>query len=250
MDRNAPSWEVYERLIARMMADDLGTNLTVSPNARIVGKITGRRRQIDVLIDARHGADNSRRIVVDAKRRSRKIDVKDVEAFRGLMEDVGATHGYLISPSGYTKAAERRAQSAVSMRIVPLDHLENFDPSTWPPCKRAACKDGRIFWDGYPVLTLALAPLNSTGGAEIMHVSFVHYVGKCDRCGMFHVWCQTCNEILSTPEDEDDCGHQCGCRPPWFWLASIEEDEAGKKSAELHFCLMTGSVETVDRKSL
>jgi hypothetical protein len=45
---------------------------------------------LDVLIDLRHDTDNSRRLIVDAKKRRRRIDVVQVEAFKGLMEDVGA----------------------------------------------------------------------------------------------------------------------------------------------------------------
>jgi hypothetical protein len=112
------SWEIYERMIARLFANQLTTDLCVTPNARIVGSISGRSRQIDVLIDSRHDTDNTRRIIVDAKNRKRKIDVRDVEAFRGLMEDVNAAHGYLICPAGRTAAAEKRAQMAVSIRIV------------------------------------------------------------------------------------------------------------------------------------
>ncbi|AGG87596.1 restriction endonuclease [Rhodanobacter denitrificans] len=248
MNQEMPEWKLYERLVARMLVEQLETDLCVTPNAYIVGRITGVPRQIDVLIETRHDTDNSRRIIVDAKKRSRKIDVKDVESFRGLMEDVGATHGYLVSPAGYTKAAGKRAQAAVSIRIVPLDRLEDFDPSTWPRCQREGCKHGRVFWDGYPELTVVLRPLDDS---EPVHQSSVHYVGKCDRCGRFHVRCLVCNDILAPPEDdEDDCGHQCSCRPPWFWLASIEEDEDGHDSAELHACLMTGRVITVDRRSL
>lgn len=248
MTYGAPGWELYERLVAQLIAEQLQTDLCVTPNARIVGRITGVHRQIDVLIESRHHTDNSRRIVVDAKRKSRKINVKDVESFRGLMEDVGATHGYLVVSSGYTQAAEKRAQSAVSLRIVPLDHLENFDPSSWPQCQRKGCERGRVFWDGYPELELVLQPTDSSTPVQ---VSCVHYVGKCDRCGRFHVRCLTCHEILAPPhDDDDDCGVQCSCCPPWFWLASIEEDEKGNSSAELHACLLTGKVVTVDRRSL
>lgn len=34
----------------------------------------------------------------------------------------------------HTKAAERSAQVAASIRIAPADRLKNFDPSTWPSC--------------------------------------------------------------------------------------------------------------------
>lgn len=237
-------------MIARLIADQLTTDLCVTPNGRVVGRISGRSRQIDILIDSRHDTDNTRRIIVDAKKRKRKIDVTDVEAFRGLMEDVGATHGYLICPAGHTKAAEKRAQMAISLRLVPLDHLENFDPSTWPQCKNSCCKRGRIFWDGYPEFSIALQPVDKSSKQASINASFVHYVGKCDRCGRFHVWCTTCDDILPLPEnDDDDTGHQCRCKLPWFWLASVEEDEEGNKSAELHAVFGIDKVITVDRRA-
>ncbi|PKM44003.1 MAG: restriction endonuclease [Gammaproteobacteria bacterium HGW-Gammaproteobacteria-1] len=248
MKKPSPSWELYERLIARMISDQLSTDYCVTPNARISGRISGRKRQVDVLIDARHNTDNTRRIIVDAKKRLRRIDVTHVEAFRGLMEDVGATHGYLVSPAGYTKAAERRAQDEVSIRILPLDRLDEFDPSTWPKCANATCHSGRVFWDGYPEIELTL---QSFSGNEHRRIPFVHYVGKCDRCGLFHVKCLSCGDLISLPEDkDDDYGHRCRCNLPWFWLASIEEDENGCRSAELHAVLGIGSIMTVDRRGL
>lgn len=247
MKRPSPDWKIYERLIARLMADQLATNLCVTPNARIRGRISGRSRQIDVLIDARHDTDNSRRIVVDAKKRRRKIDVRDVEALEGLMKDVDATHGYLVCPAGYTKAAEKRARKAVSIRIVPLDRLENFDPSTWPQCLVGGCSHGRVFWDGYPEISLRGVSIEAPRTFRTFR--FVHYAGKCDHCGSFHVRCTTCDDLLHIPhDDEEDIGHQCRCKLPWFWLASIETDERGVESAELH-SVVGGTVTTVDRRS-
>ena len=251
MSRSSPGWELYERMIARMFVDQLSTDYCVTPNARLAGRISKRSRQIDVLIDLRYDTDNSRRIIVDAKKRTRKINVNDVEAFRGLMEDVGATHGYLVCPNGYTKSAERRAQSAVSIRLVPLDRLEDFDPSTWPECEAENCNNGRVFWDGYPEISMRFRPLAGPDQGQLLEVSYVHYVGKCDRCGRFHVKCLTCGDILAPPENDDaDYGHQCRCELPWFWLASIEEDEHGVQSAELHAVLVSGEVITADRRAL
>lgn len=240
-------WKLYERLVARLIADQISTKLCVTPNAWVLGSITGIKRQIDVLIEARHDSDNSRRVIVDAKRRKRKINVRDVETFRGMMEDVGATHGYLVCPSGHTAAAEKRAQTAVSIHLLPLDKLEDFDPRTWPRCSLTNCKSGRVFWDGYPEITLDLMAPDGT----LIRCAFVHKVGKCDRCGVFHVFCASCRQILCVPEnDETDIGHQCPCRLPWFWLASIEQDERGAQSAELHLVTNFGEVRTVNRRSL
>ena len=237
-------------MIARLMADQIATDLCVTPNARVFGRISGRSRQIDVLIDARHDTNNTRRIVVDAKNRKRKIDVNDVELFRGLMTDVGATHGFLICPTGHTAAAKRRAQSAVSICLVPLNYVQNFDPSTWPECRKSNCKHGRIFWDGYPELSLTLRSMGGAGRNTLKRINFIHYVGKCDRCVSFHVKCLTCGDILLLPDnDDDDVGHQCSCKPPWFWIASIEEDKYQRKSGELRVILKTGKIITVDRRS-
>src|SRR5689334_1605865 len=134
MTSRPKDWEVYERFIARLIADEAPTDLCVTSNARIKGVISGRERQVDVLIDSRHDTDNSRRIVVDAKRRTRKIDVVQVEAFESFMKDVGANHGYLVCPVGHTKAAEKRAQKAISISLVPLHRLKDFDPTLWPRC--------------------------------------------------------------------------------------------------------------------
>ncbi len=200
------------------MADQLSTDLCVTPNARVIGKISGRSRQLDVLIDARHDTDNTRRIIVDAKKRKRKIDITHVEAFQGLMEDVGATHGYLVCPVGHTDSAQKRAQDLVTICLVPLDHLQDFDPSTWPKCQWPSCAKGRVFWDGYSEISMNLVSLNGPQQGQPKQIQFVHYVGKCDRCGRFHVKCLTCNDLFSL--DDDDGDHQCNCRQPWFWLAS------------------------------
>lgn len=252
MSRIAPDWRNYELLIADLIAKELSVAYSVTPNARVMGAISGRKRQLDVLIDLRHDTDNTRRVIVDAKARSRRIDVTHVEAFRGLMEDVRATHGYLVCPHGHTDAAQRRAQDAVSIRLLPLDRLEDFDPSTWPDCVASGCRGGKVFWSGYPSIEAQLAPLSAE--MRPTAASFIHYVGKCDRCSSFHVRCMSCHAMFSVPHaNKDDDGHQCGCRTPWFWLASVEADDTGSASAELHLITALHGevlVRTVDRRSL
>jgi hypothetical protein len=48
-------------------------------------------------------------LVADAKCHTVKLDVKDVEMFLGMMDDVGAPVGMLVAPFGYTPAATRRS---------------------------------------------------------------------------------------------------------------------------------------------
>jgi hypothetical protein len=51
-------------------------------------------------------------MIADAKRHSGKLDVKEVEMFIGMIDDVGANMGLLVAPAGFTKAAARRAAAA------------------------------------------------------------------------------------------------------------------------------------------
>jgi hypothetical protein len=248
MKSRIPEWELYERLVARLISNQLSTAYCVTPNAKIVGKTSNIKRQLDVLIDSRHDSNRYERVIIDAKLRKRPIDVTHVEAFQGLMADVGATHGYLVCSSGYTKAAERRVQDSLSIRLLPLDRMENFDPSTWPHCLHSNGKSGRVFWDGYPSIDMKIAPVSSDK-AELRTISYLHYVGKCDKCGHFHVRCVSCGDFFSPSYLSNDDGHQCKCRLPWFWLASIEQDEDGNPAAELHFASRY-TLCTVDRRSL
>ncbi|MGK6312635.1 AIPR family protein [Neorhizobium sp. DT-125] len=41
-------WKLYERLVARLMADQVSTEFCVTPNTSILGAITGIRRQTDL----------------------------------------------------------------------------------------------------------------------------------------------------------------------------------------------------------
>lgn len=251
MNRKMPDWEKYERLVARLIADQISTDQCVTPNAQIKGVISSRKRQIDVLIDQRHDTNNTNRIIIDTKIKKRQIDIKDVESFLGLMEDVQATHGYLVCPNGYTKSAERRAQESISLRLLPLDRLDDFDPSMWPNCvAKKNCK-GKVFWDGYPAVDMSSNSIEYPHQVEEI-ITYIHYVGKCDKCRNFHVKCTTCNFIfLPSYDDQNDCGMQCKCRMPWFWLASIETDEKGTESAELHFINgIASTVTTASRRSL
>lgn len=241
-------WEIYERLIAVLLVQDLSTESCVTVNAWVTGHISGQRRQIDVLIDARHDRDTSRRVIVDAKRQRRKVDITHVESLQALMQDVGATHGYLVCPNGHTEAALKRAQESVSICLLPLDRLQNFDPSRWPACRRVGCTRGRVFWDGFPEVSMSLMEVTATGPEKGKLLPFVHCVGKCDRCGRFHVRCLTCDEIVSLDDDEGE--YQCKCRLPWFWLASIETDENQRRWVELHLVMGLGKYETVNRRPL
>lgn len=95
---------------------------------KILGKFSKVVRQIDILIKTKI-ADKTIRIVVDCKFFSKKIDVKLIESFSSMVEDVEADQGILITNLGYSKAATNRAHYGnqnIELDILNLDAIKRF----------------------------------------------------------------------------------------------------------------------------
>ena len=92
-------------------------------------KVHGRhslvQRQVDVAVYRR---EKLRPILMaDAKRYGRRIDVKDVECFIGMVDDVGADIGLLVAPKGFTAGAEQRARAAsMELKIMSIDEATTY----------------------------------------------------------------------------------------------------------------------------
>jgi Restriction endonuclease len=79
----------------------------VVPDQRALrGLLSSARRQIDVSV-YRSGQPQPA-IAVECKRFGRRLNIKDIESFLGMLEDLGAQRGVLVAPLGYSRAAERR----------------------------------------------------------------------------------------------------------------------------------------------
>jgi len=100
-------WRAFEREVHAELSR-LHEGALIRHDARILGVRSGVARQIDVLVDETVGGSLVR-TAVDAKRRKRKIDVKEVEGFIGLLRDTCVNRGIMVSASGYTAAALARA---------------------------------------------------------------------------------------------------------------------------------------------
>lgn len=208
------SWRLYERFVALLQSQKASDALTVVPNARLTGTISGASRQVDVLIDARLEDDVTRRVIVDAKRRTRKVNVKDVESFEGMMRDCRAQRGILVCTTGFTTAEQRRAQMAISLSLVTLEDLEDCDVTAWEPCLggctgRAPRTRGWVLYDQPFGFWTTSSPLS------IMHV------GKCDACHDLHIWCDEYGTRAAIRGNEAE--YKCECDRMWF---TAEEEEA------------------------
>jgi hypothetical protein len=89
-------------------------------------------RQVDVAVYRRD--KSSPILMADAKRYRDRIDVKDVECFIGMVDDVGADIGLLVAPRGFTSAAKRRAHAAgVARKIMSIEEATTY---RWLPLAR------------------------------------------------------------------------------------------------------------------
>lgn len=103
-----PDWKELETLVA-MIQRQLSPDASVQHNAMLDGIDSETKRQIDVLVEQNIG-QYTMRIVIDCKDYSKPVDVKGVEEFHGLVQDVRAHKGDLVCPAGFTKSALKRAK--------------------------------------------------------------------------------------------------------------------------------------------
>lgn len=108
-DKN-PDWKDLEYLVA-MIQKQLSPDASVQHNVMLDGVDSETKRQIDILVEQNIG-QYTMQIVIDCKDYSKPVDVKGVEEFQGLVQDVRAHKGALVCPSGFTKAALKRAKKS------------------------------------------------------------------------------------------------------------------------------------------
>jgi len=104
------NWQEFEKLAANIQ-QELAPKARVESNAKLLGKRSGVERQIDILIEEAVAQYNIR-VVIDCKDYKAPVDVKGVEEFIGLAEDVSANKGAMIAATGFTDAAKKRAKDA------------------------------------------------------------------------------------------------------------------------------------------
>jgi hypothetical protein len=233
------NWRSFERLVALLTNDayEGDHSFTVIPNAKVKGIISQRKRQIDVLVEHRYRADLTKRIIFDAKNRTRPVDIKEVESFEGFMKDTGAKRGFLVCINGYTKAALKRAQMHIGIKLVTEAEIEDFSLTAFEDCRNEGCASGLVLWDTSP-------------GIEHDGKVTVQGSGKCDECGLFHVWCWGCGQKQYLANEDE---WQCACKEPWFWMTCIEPevDDDGNEGKAVYLLLVSaGNSYLVDRRPL
>lgn len=134
----------------------------------IEGRYSREPRQVDLLIEGRI-AGKKIRIVVDGKHYKRNVNVKHVETFISMLEDVEADQGILVTSKGYSKAAMNRAYHGpkrIELDILSFDELRQFQGDIGFPYsgRHGAMLPAPFGWvvDGEP-RSMALATLYQRG---------------------------------------------------------------------------------------
>lgn len=100
-------WQRFEALVAQIQRT-LAPQAKITQHEKILGKRSKVSREIDIAVRQNIG-QYSVFIAIDCKDYKTPVDVKDVEEFIGLVEDVFANKGAIVSASGFTQAARTRA---------------------------------------------------------------------------------------------------------------------------------------------
>ncbi len=123
-----PKWRRFEDLAASIQRE-LSPEARIEQNERVVGRRSGRSREIDIAVYQSVG-QYELFIAIDCKDHRRKVNVKDVESFMGLVDDVGANQAAIVSQRGFTAAASQRAADG-GIRCFRLIDTEESD---WKSC--------------------------------------------------------------------------------------------------------------------
>lgn len=199
----------YEDGVAALLTEKFAERGTVERNVRLPSRSGGRKRQIDVLIRLPLADMGEELMVVDCKRYGSKVDVKGVEAFVGLIEDVGAAMGLLVTTEGYTRGALARAASVRGIRVevIRVEDLPGWAPPLFD-CE--LCVDS-VPEDAIPgmVYVHQREELETEDGG-VLEVT----LGYCEKCAGLHLGCPICGTINAVSEwrtgEWIECEGGCG----------------------------------------
>lgn len=109
------NWLRFEKRIAEE-ARRMYPGARVQHNAQVRGLISGKMRQIDVLVTGRVGPHEIM-VVIECKWRQRRVDVGVVDSLVGKLQDVAADRGVLFANRVPTEAAMSRMRNATQPRL-------------------------------------------------------------------------------------------------------------------------------------
>lgn len=118
------NWKKYEKEIYEYFSNNY-SGASIKHDVKIYGRYSKKDRQVDILIED-EVTDYPIKIAVDVKNFSRNVNVKCVESFISMLEDIDVHQGLLITNKGFSEAAINRAyygQHKLELDILNFDEL-------------------------------------------------------------------------------------------------------------------------------
>jgi hypothetical protein len=100
-------------------------NIKVESPKRVPDKDTGKPREHDVVVTFSF-SHHSMVMALECRDRSRKVGVPDVEAFRNKCDRTGVHRAIIVSASGFTRTALKKAE-ALEIGCLGLEEVDRFD---------------------------------------------------------------------------------------------------------------------------
>ncbi len=118
-------WQEYQEAVGQLY-EQMSEFGVVKKNITIPDKVTGQPRQVDVWWEMNLG-NHVFKILIDAKVRKDKIDVKDVEEIIMLAEAVKADKAIIVTNNNWTAPAEMKAKfDGLDLRILTIDEATDL----------------------------------------------------------------------------------------------------------------------------
>jgi len=157
MDKPDQKWKRFEKAVYEIQKQ-LAPDSVVKLNDFILGTDSKVQRQVDVSI-RRNIAQYSILIVIDCKDYKEPVDVKTVEEFAGLLKDVRAHKGALISSKGFTPAGINyaKAHGIDTFRLVDTESMDWKAYASVPVILESTSFKGfRIIFKNFSSLPIAI----------------------------------------------------------------------------------------------
>lgn len=141
-------WRTYELLVYKYFCNKLEGTWEVTYDIKIKGE-SESKRQIDILLSQK---TTNKKIIIDCKNYNSKISIKDVESVIGMMGDLKAEKGIMVSLKGFQKGAKNRAKKFEGMKLILLSLRDLFpyrfynDTDYVIPCPN--CDGTKDIWTG------------------------------------------------------------------------------------------------------
>jgi hypothetical protein len=192
-------WQEYQAAVAILYEQAEGIGV-VRRNVLLPDKVTGQMRQIDVLIEL-EAKGHPISILVDAKFRKGKLDIKDIDGVLALADAVNASKSVIVAANGWTGPAETKAKFCnMDLLLLSVDEaLDLVVEDKWQLCP--GCEADCIVMD-------------HGGFLEVDGAISVYLAGQCRACRLAFLWCWSCGDEGHMPPSvsyECNCGHIWSC---------------------------------------